>query len=77
MVKLNGFSAFNSPPVLSAFNGSQPYSNAAATITIGGTKYKVFYGKVTNGIATYLSYIGVVPGDGGEVCADQAWLSHQ
>jgi hypothetical protein len=77
MASLSGFTAQGSPPVLTTISGTAPYSNTKTTITIDGQAYDVFYGKVTKGVATSLTYIAVVNGDGGDKCSDQAQLSLQ
>jgi len=77
MATLNGFTAQGSPPVLTTISGTAAYSNTKTTITINGQTYDVFYGKVTKGVATSLTYIAVVDGDSGAKCSDQAQLSLQ
>jgi hypothetical protein len=77
MASLSGFTAQGSPPVLTTISGTAAYSNTKTTITIDGQSYDVFYGKVTKGVATTLTYIAVVNGDSGAKCSDQAQLSLQ
>ena len=64
-VAANGFEASGQPPALNPFSGTTAYSNTATEITVAGHVYKIFYGAVVGGIATYASYIGVFPVPGG------------
>ena len=77
MATLNGFHAHGSPPVLDPISGTAAYSNTKTTLTLNGTVYEVFYGKVTKGIATSLTYIAVVDGDGDVKCSEQVQLIRQ
>jgi hypothetical protein len=69
-----------SPPtayVLSSESATGTYSNTATTLTLGSETFEVTYGAMTGGIATYLSYIGVVVGLNNDSCADLATLMRQ
>jgi hypothetical protein len=68
--------------VLLSESGSATYSNTATTLTFNpgtanATTYKVTYGAVTGGIATYVSYVGVVVDSENASCADLATLMRQ
>jgi hypothetical protein len=66
------------PPTESSQSGSGKYKNTATTFTLTGTTYQAVYGGITGeNIATQVSYIGIVPGDGGATCEDEATLVHQ
>ncbi|HWA89047.1 MAG TPA: hypothetical protein VG889_03365 [Rhizomicrobium sp.] len=62
---------------LVAVSQNATYSNTKTEVTINGTTYKAFYGALDKKIATYLSFIGVEPGDDGAICSDSAWLSRK
>jgi hypothetical protein len=57
----------------SSFNGE--YSNTSTTFTIAGRTFPATYGKVVDGIATYVSWVGIAPGLSGATCSQQATLS--
>jgi len=71
-LKLKGYIATGNPVTLDTLTQTLSYSNSATTVTLGDTVYQVTYGKVANGIATYLSMIAAA-----NPCAAQIWLSRQ
>lgn len=75
-VKVDGYFALNNPLELEHQQQTGSYSNGNNTLTIDTVTYKAAYGKVEKGIATFVSYIAVVPG-GESNCAVQGWLSRK
>lgn len=71
-LKLVAYMASGDPLTLNHFKQTLSYSNSATTVTLGDTVYQATYGKLANGIATYLSLIAVA-----DPCAAQIWLSRQ
>jgi hypothetical protein len=71
--KIDEYLAAGNPLSLNHAHQSGTYSNSGSTLTLGSTTYQVTYGKLENGIATYLTFI-TVESDG---CGYQGWLSRQ
>jgi hypothetical protein len=72
-VKIDIYQIDGNPLTMTHDTGSGTYSNTNSTFTLNGITYKVFYGRLERGIATYLSFI-TVENDG---CGYQGWLSRQ
>jgi hypothetical protein len=70
--KLDGYSAADDPLELTHITGNATYSNSGSTLTLGDTTLQVFYGKLENGVATYLSAITVL-----DSCGYQISMSRQ
>ena len=70
----NGFQPAGNPLTLEPIVGSATYSNTATTFTLDGDTFQAFYGDLKKGVPAYVSYIGVVTGDSGATCSDQAQL---
>ena len=52
------------------------YSNSKSTLTLDTNTFQATYGNLSKGIATYVSYIGLVENGPGN-CGVQGWLSHK
>lgn len=74
IVTVNGYKATGNPPTLTSFSGSGSVSITKNSITFNGTTFPALV-KVKKGVAIYVSYIGVEPGDGDAICAQQGVIS--
>ena len=70
--KTDGYSVSGDPLTLTQVTGKTVYSNTESTLTLGEFTFQAAYGKLQNGIATYLSAITVVGS-----CGYQIWFSRQ
>jgi hypothetical protein len=75
-----GYVAGGGPPKLDSLSYSGTYSNTSTTLTItpsGGSArtFQIFYGKVTKGIATAATFIGVNNNNDNEPCGTDATLT--
>jgi hypothetical protein len=64
------------PPVMRSTVATVSFSNTSGTITVNGVTYQATFGKLSRGIATYLTYIGVYSQDG-HACGAEGWLSRR
>ena len=71
-LKLVGSVASGDPMTLNPLKQTLSYSNSATSVTLGDTVYQAIYGKLANGVATYLSLIAAA-----DPCAAQITLSRQ
>lgn len=55
-----------------------PYANTDTTFTIGGQSYNAMYAQVNKkNVAGYVTFQGVFPNDGGNMCTEQGVLQAQ
>jgi hypothetical protein len=75
-----GYVAHGGPPALDSLSYAGTYSNTSTTLTItpsGGSArtFQISYGKLTKGIATSASFIGVNDNNSNEPCGTDATIT--
>ncbi len=70
----DGFLVSGDPVTLQHFKGTGTYSNSKSTLTLDTDTFQATYGKLSKGIATYVSYIGLSASGN---CGVQGWLSRK
>lgn len=75
-VEQDVFAALGKPLTFQRFKQHGTYSNSKSTLTLDSNTFQATYGKLSKGIATYVSYIGLVENGPGN-CGVQGWLSRK